>query len=135
MRQFINLIRYLALYSIIFLKKSSEILLIRLVKRCAFNHPIFRFYQNIIFLIDKIFSSAMLVYSIYNHINFCFLTPLWRRSLSYRNQSIDLQSKWMDWFLYDRNLRHKRVKYDNTDLYQWLITSDVFVNIHLIIYK
>ena len=76
MRQFINLIRYLALYSIIFLKKSSEILLIRLVKRCAFNHPIFRFCQNIIFLIDKIFSSAMLVYNVYNHINFCFLTPL-----------------------------------------------------------
>ena len=41
----------------------------------------------------------------------------------------------MDCVLYDRNLRHKRVKYDNTDLYQWLITSDVFVNIHLIIYK
>ena len=33
-----------------------------------------------------------------------------RKSLSYRNQSIDLHSKSMDWFLYDRNLRHKRVK-------------------------
>ena len=29
--------------------------------------------------------------------------------LSYRNQSIDLQSKIMDWFLYDRDLRHERV--------------------------
>ena len=37
---------------------------------------------------------------------FC-LTLLWWRSLSYRNQSIDLQS--MDWFLYDRDLHHKRV--------------------------
>ena len=29
---------------------------------------------------------------------------------SYRNQSIDLQSKSMDWFLYDNGLRHERVK-------------------------
>ena len=38
------------------------------------------------------------------------LTLLWRRPLSYRNQSIDLQSKWVDWFLYDNGLRHERVK-------------------------
>ena len=37
------------------------------------------------------------------------LTLSWRRSLSYRNQSIDLQSKSMDRFLYDRDLRHERV--------------------------
>ena len=30
--------------------------------------------------------------------------------LSYRNQSIDLLCKSMAWFLYDRNLRHERVK-------------------------
>ena len=35
---------------------------------------------------------------------------LWGKSLSYRNQSIDLFSKSMDWFLYDRDLRHERVK-------------------------
>ena len=29
--------------------------------------------------------------------------------LSYRNQSIDLQSKSMDWFLYDNCLRDERV--------------------------
>ena len=29
--------------------------------------------------------------------------------LSYRNQSIDLRSKSMDWFLYDNGLRHERV--------------------------
>ena len=34
------------------------------------------------------------------------LTVSWRRSLWYRNQSIDLQRKW---FLYDRDLRHERV--------------------------
>ena len=38
------------------------------------------------------------------------LTLSWRRPLSYRNQSIDLQSKSMDWFLYDDGLRHERVK-------------------------
>ena len=38
------------------------------------------------------------------------LTISWRRSLSYRNQSIDLQSKSMGWFLYDKGLRPERVK-------------------------
>ena len=38
------------------------------------------------------------------------LTLSWRRPLSYRNQSIDLRSKSMDWFLYDNVLDHKRVK-------------------------
>ena len=33
----------------------------------------------------------------------------WRRSLLYKNQSIDLLNKSMDWFLYDKNLRHERV--------------------------
>ena len=37
------------------------------------------------------------------------LTLSWRVLLSYRNQSIDLQSKSMDWFLYDNCLRHERV--------------------------
>ena len=30
------------------------------------------------------------------------LTLSWRSSWSYRNQSVDLQSKSMDWFLYDK---------------------------------
>ena len=38
-----------------------------------------------------------------------FLTLSWRRPLSYRNQSIDLQSKSMDWFLYDNGPRHESV--------------------------
>ena len=33
----------------------------------------------------------------------------WQRSLSYRNQSIDLLYKSLDWFLYDGDLRHKIV--------------------------
>ena len=37
------------------------------------------------------------------------LTLSWQRPLSYRNQSIDLLCKSMDWFLYDNGLRHERV--------------------------
>ena len=38
-----------------------------------------------------------------------FLTLSWRWQLSYRNQSIDLLCKSMDWFLYDSELRQERV--------------------------
>ena len=41
---------------------------------------------------------------------FCLLTFSWRRVLSYRNQSIDLLCKSMDWFLYGNALRHERVE-------------------------
>ena len=39
-----------------------------------------------------------------------FLTLSWRAPLYYKNQSIDLQSKSMDWFLYDNDLRHEGLK-------------------------
>ena len=39
-----------------------------------------------------------------------WLTLSWRRCPSYRNQSIDLHFKSMDWFLSDRHLRYERVK-------------------------
>ena len=42
--------------------------------------------------------------------NGCLLTLSWLRSLSYRNQSTDLLCKSMDWFLYDTDLGHERVK-------------------------
>ena len=35
--------------------------------------------------------------------------------LSYRNQFIDLLCKSVDWFLYDRGLRHERVKIGKFD--------------------
>ena len=38
------------------------------------------------------------------------LTLSWWRPLSYRNQSIDFLRKSMGWFLYDKDLRHERVK-------------------------
>ena len=51
----------------------------------------------------KTFNSIQLRY-------FLCLTLSWRRLLSCTNQSIDLQSKSMDWFLYDNGLRLERVK-------------------------
>ena len=42
---------------------------------------------------------------------FCLLLTLsWWRSLPYKNQFIDLQSKSTNWFLYERGLRDERVK-------------------------
>ena len=41
---------------------------------------------------------------------FASLTLSRRSFLLYRNQSIDLACKSMDWFLYDKDYRHKRVK-------------------------
>ena len=38
------------------------------------------------------------------------LTLSWRWPLSWRNQSIDLLGKSMDWLLYDNGLGHERVK-------------------------
>ena len=37
-----------------------------------------------------------------------FLTLSWQRSLSNRNQSIDLLCKSVEWFLCDSDLRHER---------------------------
>ena len=39
------------------------------------------------------------------------LTLSWRRSLPYRIQSVDMQSKSMDWCLYDGDLRHEVVSH------------------------
>ena len=44
-----------------------------------------------------------------------YQTLSWRRSLSYRNQPIDLLCKSMYWFLYDREMGHERAK--------WLVTK------------
>ena len=41
---------------------------------------------------------------------FLLFTLSWRRFLSYRNQFIHLVCESMDWFLYDRDLCHERVK-------------------------
>ena len=53
------------------------------------------------------------------------LTLTWRRQLPYRNQSIDLLRKSMNWFLYDDGLRHERVK-ATLDFISRLINNQTF---------
>ena len=51
-----------------------------------------------------------------DHFQLFWLTLLRRRSLSYKkNQFINLLWKSMDWFLYDVDLRHERVKWHFED--------------------
>ena len=45
---------------------------------------------------------------------------LWRRSLLFRSQSIELQNKSMDWFLYNGDLRHKRIKINRNIDTKWV---------------
>ena len=57
------------------------------------------------------------------------LTLSWWRSPSYRNQSIDFQSKLMDWFLYDRDLRQEIVKLQSSTILQsWSYIFETFWN-------
>ena len=54
---------------------------------------------------------------------FVFLTFSWQSSLSYKNQSIDLLWKLNDWFLYNRDLRHERVKMFKQKWFNFVILS------------
>ena len=53
----------------------------------------------------------------------------WRRSLLYRNQSTDLVSKSMDWFLYDKHLRYERVNKNRLKKVLVIAKHKHFVNI------
>ena len=72
-----------------------------------FSYSIFKMHIGSMLIFFLVFLETK---KLFIHLWITLLTLLWRRSLSYRNQSIDLQSKSMDWFLYDNGLRHKRVK-------------------------
>ena len=49
------------------------------------------------------------------------LSLSWGRPLAYRNQSIDLHCKSMDWFLYDNGLPYERIKGSRLMLTKWTI--------------
>ena len=69
--------------------------------------PVYRISLLIVTMYNKIWVSVTYL------IKISLINPLTlsrRRTLSYRNQSIDLLRKSMDWFLYDNGLRHERVK-------------------------
>ena len=76
---------------------------IYLEKSCGVNHGIFLKY---------VWAFLNIMHERINVLNFRLnaLTLSWRRSLSCRNQSIDLLCEPMDWFLYDKDFSHKRVK-------------------------
>ena len=83
--------------------------------------------QHLIFVAGKIKKLDPIAYAvIFIKTNYyTSLTLSWRRPLSYRNQSnqsIDLRSKSMDWFLYDNGLRQERVK-----LIIFLISINLFL--------
>ena len=58
------------------------------------------------------------------------LTLSRRRSMSYRNQSIDLQRKSMDWLLNDRDFRHERVFSE----YSFMQNRNMVTNIQVLLY-
>ena len=62
--------------------------------------------ENTFVIYMKLFMEVLTVNSVVTEVSIFFFSI---RSLSYRNQSIDLQSKSMDWFLCHRDPRHERV--------------------------
>ena len=48
--------------------------------------------------------------TLYYFVTYIYLTLSWRPSLSYSNRSTDLICKSIDWLIYDRELRHEKVK-------------------------
>ena len=52
------------------------------------------------------------------------------RSLSYRNHSSDLFCKSVDWFLYDRDLCHKRIKAFHSSEVIFFLPVEIFVVLH-----
>ena len=85
---------------------------------CFLKTPVLRFallpYYRRVITWNKKHSSKQVVPITYHwrkgFLQLLFSTLSWRRPLSYRNQSTDLQCKSMDWFLYDNGSRHERVK-------------------------
>ena len=66
------------------------------------------FNNNLIIVLLHLASKTLISITIIGDIS--LLTLSWQRPLSYRNQSIDLLCKSMDWSLYDNGFRHERVK-------------------------
>ena len=77
-----------------------------LIALCKINSFIEKTFTTSEILIDYLRFSKVVLILFHHIISQCLLTLLWRRPLSYRNQSIDLQSK----FLYANGLLHERVK-------------------------
>ena len=68
----------------------------------------FTLYVTQVFFFEK---SIWLIKNIHQYVihDINLVNSFMTEALSYRNQSIDLMRKSMDWFLYDNGLRHERV--------------------------
>ena len=66
------------------------------------QNPVFKLYGS---LILTVLDGLEFVFQ---ELDVSFLTISWRGPLSYRNQSIELLCKSMDWFLYDNDPRHEK---------------------------
>ena len=62
-----------------------------------------------VWLIHVLLQEEFFRFEITRQFDNSVLTLSWRRPLSYRNQSIDLLCRSMDWFLYDNGPHHERV--------------------------
>ena len=89
----------------VFFQNLRRIILWFLLWERLFNITTFHMYE--IFQCSHILPRNLLTFSQSASLT---STLSWRRSLSYRNQSIGLLCKSMDWFMYDLDLRHERVK-------------------------
>ena len=69
------------------------------------THPVFYLYEIKTQISQNVSINSWFHWNLPNK-----LILSWRRPLSYRNQSIDLPRKLMDWFLYNNGLCHERVK-------------------------
>ena len=63
------------------------------------------------------------------------LTLSWWRAISYRNQTIDLRSKSMDWFLYDIGPHHERVKQMVRSIIPKVLKSKVLLIVTAVFWK
>ena len=88
---------------------------------CIFNHYCHLLFGHNLFFqyFQKWLIEDYISRSSSNNIS---LTLSWRRPILYRNQSIDLLRKSVDWFLYDIGLRHERVNIRN-EIWRWSLTK------------
>ena len=74
----------------------------------------FLLFSIILSSLAKLFITRIFLYIfLESFLSTTILTISWWRCVLYRNQSIDLLSKLMEWFLYDRDLHHERVNHSS----------------------
>ena len=96
----------------------------KVVLDCNYRHYLWKLILDVL---ENEYTPLFLS-STFTHHHVESLTLSWWRSISYRNQSVDLQRKLMDWFLYDIALGHERVKrlYDKLPPFYVLLSISLY---------